>query len=192
MREPLAAEVAAGLRGVAVAGVPVAVMSGNRDVLLGRDFATAAGATLLPARIVVAIAGTPTLLLHGDELCTGDVAYQRYRAVARNPRWQRRFLALPYRLRRGIAAWMRRKSAEATAAKPDAILDVEPSAVEAAFREAGVNRMIHGHTHRPAHHRLTVDGLSCERVVLADWYGRGSYLEVDAAGARPRDVPAPG
>ena len=150
----------------------------------------AAGATLLPERIVVDVAGTPTLLLHGDELCTDDVAYQRFRAIARNPHWQRRFLALPYALRRSIAAWLRGKSRAATAAKPEDIMDVEPRAVDAAFREAGVTRMIHGHTHRPAHHTVVVDGRDCERWVLADWYDRGSYLECDDAGGRTRAVPA--
>jgi UDP-2,3-diacylglucosamine hydrolase len=191
LREPLAAHVAAAMRAIADAGVPVAIMSGNRDVLLGRRFADAAGAALLPERAIVDVAGTPTLLLHGDELCTGDVAYQRFRAIARNPRWRRGFLALPYALRRGVAAWLRRKSGEATAAKPEAILDVEPRAVEAAFRAARVVRMIHGHTHRPAHHRLAVDGRDCDRWVLADWYDRGIYLECNAGGVRTLDVPAP-
>jgi UDP-2,3-diacylglucosamine hydrolase len=191
LREPLPARVAAALHALADAGVPVAVMTGNRDVLLGPRFADAAGATLLPERIVVDVAGTPTLLLHGDVLCTGDVAYQRFRAIARDPRWQRRFLALPYALRHGVAGWLRRKSREATAAKPEAILDVEPRAVEAAFREAAVAQMIHGHTHRPARHTLAIDGRNCERWVLADWYDRGSYLECDGAGIRARAVAAP-
>src|SRR6266545_909504 len=96
LREPLASEVAASLRGVADAGVPVAIMRGNRDLLLGERFAQAAGARLLPEQIVIDIAGTPTLLLHGDELCIDDHAYQRFRAWSHDPSRQRRFLALPY------------------------------------------------------------------------------------------------
>ena len=165
-------------------------MAGNRDFLLGERFADAAGAMLLPEQVVINLAGTPTLLLHGDELCTGDVGYQRFRAVARNPKYQRRFLALPYVMRRGIAAWLRRKSKTATATKPETILDVEHRAVEAAFRASNVTRIIHGHTHRPAHHHLVVDGRDCERWVLADWYGHGSYLEYDADGGRAREVGA--
>ena len=188
MREPLAERVCAALRGISNAGVPVGVMVGNRDFLLGERFANAAGATLLPEQIVVNLAGTPTLLLHGDELCTGDVGYQRFRTVARNPKNQRRFLALPYVIRRGIAAWLRRRSGAATATKPETILDVEQRAVDAAFRASNVTRIIHGHTHRPAHHHLVVDERDCERWVLADWYGHGSYLEYDADGGRARDV----
>ena len=191
LREPLAERVAAALSHVAGSGVPIGILAGNRDFLLGRRFAAAAGATLLPEQIVVDVAGTPTLLMHGDELCTSDVAYQRFRAISHDPRWQRRFLALPYAVRRGIAGWLRRKSRAATAAKPETILDVEQDAVEAAFRAAKVSRMIHGHTHRPAHHPLVVDGRACERWVLADWYDRGSYLEVDAGGGRRRDVAQP-
>ncbi len=188
LREPMAAHVASALRGVAASGVPVGIIVGNRDFLLGTRFAEAAGATLLPERIVADVAGTPTLLMHGDEMCTSDVAYQRFRALSHARHWQRCFLALPYSARRGIGTWLRRKSRAATAFKREAILDVEPSAVDAAFREADVARIIHGHTHRPAHHRVVVDGRACERWVLADWYDRGSYLEFDAEGARARDV----
>jgi len=189
LREPLATRVTAALREVAGAGVPIGIVVGNRDFLLGRRFAETAGATLLPEQIVVDVAGTPTLLMHGDELCTSDVAYQRFRAISHDPRWQRGFLALPYALRRGCANWLRRRSRAATATKPETVLDVEQRAVEDAFRKANVSRLIHGHTHRPAHHHLAIDGRACERWVLADWYGRGSYLEFDADGGRARDIP---
>jgi UDP-2,3-diacylglucosamine hydrolase len=192
LREPLAADVAATLAEVTRAGVPVGVIAGNRDFLLGERFAQASGATLLPEQIVVNVGGSPTLLLHGDELCTADVGYQRFRRIARDSRWQRRYLALPYGWRRGIARWLRGRSRMATAAKPEKIMDVEPEAVNAAFRAANVTRIIHGHTHRPARHHLVVDGRQCERFVLADWYDRGSYLEFGAAGARTRDVPVTG
>ncbi len=188
LREPMAARIAAALRGVADSGVPVGIIVGNRDFLMGKRFADAAGATLLPEQIVVDVAGTPTLLMHGDELCTSDVAYQRFRRISHDRRWQRSFLALPYAVRRGVANWLRRKSREATANKPEDILDVESSAVDTAFRKANVARIVHGHTHRPAHHRLVVDGRACERYVLADWYDRGTYLEFDADGGRKREL----
>ncbi len=191
LREPMAAGVAAALRAVAAGGTPVGLMRGNRDLLLGARFAAAAGATLLPDQIVVDAGGAPTLLLHGDELCTGDDAYQRFRAWAHDPVRQRRFLALPYFARRAVIAWMRRRSGQETAAKTEAMMDVSPDAVAEALRAHGVGRMIHGHTHRPAHHDLVVDGRRCERWVLPDWYDRASYLEVDAAGARLLEVAAP-
>lgn len=188
LREPMAARIAAALRGVADSGVPVGIIVGNRDFLMGKRFADAAGATLLPEQIIVDVAGTPTLLMHGDELCTSDVAYQRFRRISHDRRWQRSFLALPYAVRRGVASWLRRKSREATANKPEDILDVESGAVDTAFRKANVARIVHGHTHRPAHHRLVVDGRACERYVLADWYDRGTYLEFDADGGRKREL----
>jgi UDP-2,3-diacylglucosamine hydrolase len=186
LREPLAAAVARALRGVADTAVPVGIIVGNRDFLLGPRFTAAAGAKLLPEQSVIDVAGTPTLLMHGDEMCTSDVAYQRFRAFTHDRRRQRYFIALPYALRRGIGNWLRSRSRAATAVKPESILDVEPSAVDAAFRSANVARMIHGHTHRPAQHRHVVDGRQCERYVLADWYDHGSYLEVDAEGVRTR------
>jgi UDP-2,3-diacylglucosamine hydrolase len=189
LREPLAAGVASALRSVGAAGVPVSLMRGNRDLLLGARFAAAAGATLLPDEIVVDLCGTPTLLLHGDELCTDDAAYQRFRTWAHDPARQRRFLALPYFLRGAVVAWMRRKSRQETAVKTQAMMDVNPRAVAEALRSHGVARMIHGHTHRPAHHELAVDGRACERWVLPDWYDRAGYLEADAAGARLISTP---
>lgn len=188
LREPVALAVARALRDVADAGVRVAVMAGNRDFLLGERFATVAGATLLPERIVVDVAGTPTLLLHGDELCTGDAGYQRYRSFARAPKWQRRFLALPYPVRRTIGTWMRGQSRRALATKSETIMDVEGAAVDAAFRAANVMRIIHGHTHRPARHHVVVDGRARERWVLADWYDHGSYLAFDTGGGQTHDV----
>ncbi|MBN8478697.1 MAG: hypothetical protein J0L91_07005, partial [Burkholderiales bacterium] len=98
-------------------------------------------------------------------------------------------------VRRAIAAWLRRRSRLATRRKPDAILDVEATAVAAAFRAYGVDRMIHGHTHRPASHRHTVDGHPCERVVLPDWHGQAVWVEADEAGVRRREIgsrPGPG
>ena len=188
LREPLAAGVASALRGVSDSGVPVAIIVGNRDFLLGPRFTAAAGAKLLPEQSVIDIAGAPTVLSHGDEMCTSDIAYQRFRAFTHDRRRQRYFNALPFALRRGIANWLRGKSRAATAVKPESILDVEPSAVDAAFRSANVARMIHGHTHRPAQHRHVVDGRQCDRYVLADWYDHGSYLEVDAEGVHTRQV----
>ena len=188
LREPFAAGIAQALRGIADAGASVFVARGNRDFLLGERFASAAGATLLAEETRADLGGVTTLLTHGDELCTDDVAYQRYRAWMRDPAQQRRLLRLPYPLRRRIAAWMRRKSRSETAMKPESILDVNAAAVEAALRRHHVTRMIHGHTHRPARHTLVVDGVACERIVLADWDERGHYLEIGDEGLRSVDI----
>ncbi len=188
LREPLAARVAGLIASVAATGVPVALMRGNRDLLLGPRFANAARASLLPGQTVVDLGGTPTLLLHGDELCTDDVAYQRYRAWAHDPARQRRFLALPYFVRRGFVAWMRHRSRREGSTKTPVMMDVNAGAVAEALRAHGVAHMIHGHTHRPARHELEVDGRRCERWVLPDWYERARYLEAGAAGTQLRDV----
>jgi UDP-2,3-diacylglucosamine hydrolase len=122
--------------------------------------------------------GTPTLLMHGDQLCTDDVGYQRLRTFWQSPVRRRRLARLPYGVRRGIARLLRAGSRRATASKPEEIMDVNADAVTAAMSAHGVARLIHGHTHRPARHELTVDGRPCQRYVLADWYKAGSYLEV--------------
>ena len=187
-REPFAQAIVKSLRGVSDAGVRLYIARGNRDFLLGDAFAQAAGATLLQDQTIVELGGTMTLLSHGDEFCTDDVGYQRYRALSRDPDHQRRLLRLPYRLRRWIAAWLRRGSRAATARKPESILDVNAAAIERTFRRLDVPRMIHGHTHRPARHRSIVDGTPRERLVLADWDDRGYFLEIDSNGARTREI----
>src|SRR6266511_2864388 len=184
LKEPLAAGVAAAFAEVAAAGTPVYLQRGNRDFLLGERFAKACGATLLPDEVVHDLHGTPTLIMHGDQLCTDDLAYQRFRAYWQDPVHRRWFLALPHMARRGIAALIRAGSRRATAAKSEPIMDVNASAVAAALREHRVTRLIHGHTHRPARHEHVVDSRSCERYVLADWYDAGSYLRGDADGCR--------
>jgi UDP-2,3-diacylglucosamine hydrolase len=120
-------------------------------------------------------------------LCTDDVGYQRFRAWWQDPAHRRRFLALPMIVRRGIGATLSAGSRRAIENKPEVIMDVNADAVALALRERGVTRLIHGHTHRPARHSHEVDGLARERLVLADWYRKASYLEVSESGATPRE-----
>lgn len=186
--EPFARSIIESLRGISDAGTRLYVARGNRDFLLGDAFARETGATLLAEQTIVDIAGTPTLLTHGDEFCTDDVGYQRFRRWSRDPRSQRRLLRLPYRLRRFIAAWLRRGSRAATARKPESILDVNAASVENAFRARGVTRIVHGHTHRPARHASLVDASPRERIVLADWDDAGHYIAIDADGVHDRRI----
>jgi UDP-2,3-diacylglucosamine hydrolase len=182
--DPLAAEVAQGLRTLADAGVKVHVMHGNRDFLVGKGFLRASGAQLLDDPSVIKFAGKRLALLHGDTLCTDDHDYQAWRRKVRSAAWQREFLAKPLAARREAAAGLREKSKLAVGAKPAQIMDVNQEAVREVFRHLKLRHMIHGHTHRPARHEHEVDGARCERWVLPDWYGRGGYLALDAVGAR--------
>lgn len=188
LKEPLAAAAAASLAALAASGTRVYLQRGNRDFLLGETFAKAAGATLLPDAIVHDLHGTPTLIMHGDQLCTDDVSYQRFRAYWQDPVRRRRLSGLPYAVRRVIAALLRAASRHATASKPEEIMDVNAEAVATAMKEHRVARLIHGHTHRPARHVFSIDGRACERYVLADWYNAASYLEVASDAITPRTV----
>jgi UDP-2,3-diacylglucosamine hydrolase len=188
LKEPLAAGVADALAALAASGTPVYLQRGNRDFLLGERFARAAGATLLPDAVVHDLHGTRTLIMHGDQLCTDDIDYQRWRALWQNPVHRRRASRLPYVVRRGISRFLRAGSRRATASKPEQIMDVNAGAVAAAMNEHQVTRLIHGHTHRPARHEFNVDDRACERYVLADWYQTGSYLEVSPEAITPRPI----
>ena len=178
----LPARVAKALRALADTGVPIFFVAGNRDFLLGAEYAARTGLTLLADATVHVIASQPTLLMHGDTLCTDDAAYQAFRAQVRDDHWQRAFLAQPLDARRAFAARARVGSRQHTRATPEVLMDVNASAVAAALRAAGVHRLIHGHTHRPAIHRLALDGRPAERVVLGDWYTQGSRLRVGPGG----------
>jgi len=182
LRQPLASGVATEFASLAASGTSIYFQRGNRDFVLGERFVAAAGGTLLADEVVHDLYATPTLIMHGDQLCTDDVAYQRFRAFWRDPVHQRRTLALPYFARQGLALLFRAMSRRAIANKPPVIMDVSADAVVAALRDHGVTRLIHGHTHRPARHELVVDGRACERYVLADWYQKASYLRVDPSG----------
>jgi UDP-2,3-diacylglucosamine hydrolase len=182
--DPLAAEVARGFRSLADAGVKVHVMHGNRDFLVGKGFLAASGAQFLDDPSVIRFAGKRLALLHGDTLCTDDHDYQAWRLTARSAAWQREFLAQTLDERHAAIGALRKKSKQVISAKPAEIMDVNPEAVRNTFRLLGVNRMIHGHTHRPARHEIEVDGVRCERWVLPDWYGRGGYLALDDVGPR--------
>ena len=182
--DPLTRQIAAALRELSVAGVAVYFMHGNRDFLIGAAFCAASGARLIEDPTVAQVAGIPTLLAHGDTLCTDDHDYQAWRRVARSEDWQREFLAKPLDARRAAVGQMRERSKAVISAKPAEIMDVSLAAVNAACRAHGVRRLIHGHTHRPAHHDFELDGVTCERWVLPDWYGPGGYLLVDEGGAR--------
>ena len=178
----LPARVAKALRALADTGVPIFFVAGNRDFLLGAEYAARAGLTLLADVTVHVIASQPTLLMHGDTLCTDDYAYQAFRAQVRDDHWQRAFLAQPLDARRAFAARARVGSRQHTRATPEVLMDVNASAVAAALRAVGVHRLIHGHTHRPAIHRLALDGRPAERIVLGDWYTQGSRLRVGPGG----------
>jgi UDP-2,3-diacylglucosamine hydrolase len=170
--------VAAATRALRDSGVPVYFMHGNRDFLLGSDYAARSGMTLLPDPTIIDLAGERTLLMHGDTLCTDDVEYQKFRALVRNPQWQAQFLAKTLAERRAFAAQARGESRKHTSTSKPEIMDVNQAAVEATMREHGVRRLIHGHTHRPATHRANLDGRTAERTVLGDWYEQSSVLRV--------------
>ncbi len=99
----LALLVGSALRALVDSGVPVFVMRGNRDFLLGPEFARKTGATLLADPCVIHLCGQPTLLMHGDLLCSDDLAYLAFRQQVRDPQWQENFLAQSLDQRRAFA-----------------------------------------------------------------------------------------
>lgn len=186
---PTARVVADELSALAARGLTIFFQHGNRDFLLGEEYAARAGMKLLPETLVADLYGTPTLLLHGDSLCTDDERYQAFRRQSRNPAWQAAVLARTVEERIAMARSAREESMEHKESASMGIMDVNEQAVCTAFEDNGVTKMIHGHTHRPAVHEHPLPGGGeGTRIVLADWYREGSYLEVSAEGTVSKAV----
>lgn len=167
----------AALHALSASGTPISFIAGNRDFLAAHGFAEAAGLSLQPDPYLLEVGGQRLLLSHGDALCTDDVAYQAYRQQVRNPAVQADFLSRPMPERRAIIQGLRERSEQAKQGKAYEIMDVNADALAHLLRENGYPVLIHGHIHRPALHRLEVDGRPCERWVLSDWHGAAPYLE---------------
>lgn len=174
--DPFINEVAAQLNTTAASGTPIWLMHGNRDFLIGEDFARRAGLTLLPDPTLINLYGRPTVLLHGDSLCTKDTEYMALRQQLRSTQWQAQILAQPLPVRRALAAELRSKSKTMNSSKAEDIMDVTPDAVTELMQEQDVTLMIHGHTHRPARHALDLPKGPGERIVLGDWHDHGWSL----------------
>jgi UDP-2,3-diacylglucosamine hydrolase len=161
-------------------GVPCFFIHGNRDFLLGDAYARRAHITLLGDGSIVDVEGQLVLLMHGDTLCTDDEPYQKFRRDTRTATWQRAFLARSVAKRIAFAAQARAESRRYMKSVSDEITDVNTTALSETLRKNLVTRLIHGHTHRPAKHSMTIDGAAAERIVLGDWYEHGSILRIVA------------
>jgi len=180
--EPAHRSVVAALRQVADSGTLVYVMRGNRDFMLGERFCADSGAILLADPAALDVGGALLLVSHGDGFCVDDRAYQKLRALVRDPDLHMRFARLPIDARRRLASEARAGSREHLANASSYITDVNAGAVETVFRESGATVMIHGHTHRPGVHRTTVDGVERVRIVLGAWHDDADVVRWDDAG----------
>ena len=173
-------DVAEALHELNQSGVPIEFIHGNRDFLLGQDFCQRAGMRKLTEPKRLDLYGVPTVVLHGDIMCTADESYQRFRQRVQNQSWQKKMLSRPVWFRRCIANLLRRVSRLRTRNKSEQIMDVTETAVIKTFEQNQAKRMIHGHTHRPAVHEHGTE--KYERIVLGDWHKHGSVLKADAEG----------
>ena len=174
---------------------------GNRDFLIGKSFIKKTGMTLLPDPSVVELASHKWVLAHGDALCTADFGYQVFRSWVRKPWVQKLFLTLPVNWRRGVAQHLRSNShsqyqTQQRSAASQLKMDVTREACATVMKDQSGDRLIHGHTHLPAHHEESLDTQAWQRWVLSDWdldhpeslHPRSSALLIDSAGARYLDL----
>lgn len=175
---PMIKHVSERLKELNETGVPIYFIHGNRDFTLGKRFCKQSGVTLLPEKKVIDLYGTPALIMHGDSLCTRDVAYQKFRKRSRNPIIKGIFFLFPFSWRKKIAGDIRQKSRESGKKNTLEIMDVTQTEVVKDMQDFHVNLLIHGHTHRPDRHLFTINEQPVERIVLGDWYDQGSTLIV--------------
>ncbi len=184
-RLPLHDAVAAALMGLSREGTGIFLMTGNRDFLLGPDFAERCGASLLAEPHLIVLDGQRTLLMHGDALCTGDTEYQKFRAMTRDPTWQSKVLDRPLADRQTMARQLRQVSMARNRGREESIMDVTPDEVARVMNLHDATRLIHGHTHRPAAHDVTLAQGTGQRLVLGDWHANSMvYAIADGDGAR--------
>ena len=181
---PFQQSICQALRQLSDAGVQLFLMHGNRDFMLGKAFCKAAGCTLLADPTRVEWNGEAVLLMHGDTLCTSDQGYMRLRKILRNPLTLFVLRHLPVATRQKLARKLRSESRQQTRMKADSIVDVTPAEVPRVMEHAGVTTLIHGHTHRPAVHKLQLGNASARRIVLGDWDSHGWLLQVDEHGMK--------
>jgi UDP-2,3-diacylglucosamine hydrolase len=172
------------LRRLSDLGVPVYFVHGNRDFLIGTGFSQRSGCQLLADTHVIDLYKIPTLIMHGDTLCTDDIAYQRFRKLIRSRLIRKILLSLSLKRRYSIATILRNKSRMETHRKSAGIMDVNQSAVRQIMDRKNVAQLIHGHTHRPTIHNFKLNGKSVRRIVLGDWYKQGSVLRCTPAGCK--------
>ena len=172
------ATIAKALTSLSNVGTKTYYIHGNRDFLLGERFAQKSAMTILPEIDLIDLYGQSVVIMHGDTLCTRDIAYQKFRKKSRSWWWQTAVKSLPLFIRKKMAANYRKKSAAATAMKSQDIMDVTETEVVHCLEEHQSQLLIHGHTHRPAIHSLQVNGKTAQRIVLGDWYEQGAWLKV--------------
>ena len=180
----LSQQVCERLRALSDAGTKLYFMAGNRDFLLGPQWCAKAGLRQLDDPTVIELNGGRVLLCHGDTLCTDDVPYQQFRQQVRDPRWQQQFLAQDLQQRLAFADSARSQSQEITAAKAEAIMDVNADAVTKAFAEHNAPTLIHGHTHRPTDEAWPQAGPTARRLVLGAWHDHAEIAVADSKGLR--------
>ncbi|MGL1955727.1 MAG: UDP-2,3-diacylglucosamine diphosphatase [Colwellia sp.] len=170
--------IANALTTLATFGTKIYYIHGNRDFLLGQGFAKKSAMRLLPEIDLIDLYGKAVVIMHGDTLCTRDVAYQKFRQKSRTWWWQATIKSLPLFLRKKMAANYRKKSALATAQKSQDIMDVTSTEVIRCLEQYNSQLLIHGHTHRPKVHNIEANGNNAQRIVLGDWYEQGAWLKV--------------
>lgn len=169
-------------------GIPVYIMYGNRDFLMREQFEQLTGCQLINDPTIIDLYGTPTVLMHGDTLCTDDTDYQKFRTMVRNPQWQNELLNKTPDERLALAKEYREISKSATGNKTNEIMDVNQEQVISIMQKYNVSQLIHGHTHRPDTHHFSLEDKELTRIVLSDWNNCGYVLVCDESGCQNQTI----
>lgn len=177
-------QIADALKKVTTSGVPVYIMHGNRDFLLGEDFMQRTGCQWLPDPTLIDLYGQPTLLMHGDTLCVDDHSYLKLRKKVRNHCNQRIYLSFPLSFRRAFVKFLRNLSHRKAYKNNFNFIDANLDEIKRLMISHKAELLIHGLTHRPSIHYFRISEKDASRIVLSDWETYGNVLVCESNGQR--------
>lgn len=156
--------------------IPIYLMPGNRDFLLGEAFARESGCVLIHDPYVINLYGKKTVLTHGDILCTKDSKYRLFRKIIRIPSGVKIFLKLPLFIRLWFANNIQNYSAKLKLAKSKEILAAQPEDVKKLINKFNSDQVIHGHTHIAEVAELLNGKEKIRCISLGEWGEQGSIF----------------
>lgn len=174
-RNPFNLSIMEALRAKTQTGLPIYFLHGNRDFLIGKNFADFTGVEIIAENTILEVADKRILLAHGDALCTQDLAYMKFREMARNENFQAMMLQRSLDERRQMAEHLRGQSKAGNQQKSAEIMDVTPTEVVKLMEETRADIFIHGHTHKPNFHDTKLETRVALRLVLGDWQDNFGY-----------------
>ena len=153
-QHPVNKDIIQNIKKASDSGLNIFLIHGNRDFLLGSRFEEMTGIQIIDDMTIIEDKFCKIMVSHGDVFCTDDVEYQNLKKILRSEEWMESFLSKSIEERIDFANQLRSQSAESSSNKAENIMDVNADYVDEVIGKNNLDLLIHGHTHRPAIHKL--------------------------------------